>query len=297
MRLTLLAATSAFACALALAPTPARASGRDLTGSPAEEIYVQQGFNGIAPGATLASFRGRPVAMKFFFTDCPACRASLPNFERLHRLYARRGIQFLVVAYDTRHAVESYWRRNGLTLPVAIDEYGVTPARYGVTSYPTSYVIDAAGIVRSYDVVTEGVLERELSRAGVAAAPAAAAAPDPARNVAELGVVPAALAPVRDAAAKNDYGAVLRAVEPHERNAADPADVVAAAVRIAAIARARLAARIARIEVRWGSGDRKGAYEALTRVAEDFRGTASERELADRVARVRERLVALGELR
>ena len=239
--------------ATAFAPSTALAAGRNLTGSPAPEIYVPQGLFGLQSGTTLASLRGHVVVLKFFFTGCPTCRASLPEFESLYRRYASRGVQFIALAYDSASNVSYYWPRNGLTVPVAVDESGVTPGRYGISTYPTNYVIGADGVVVAYDDLRDWVIERALTSAGSSApapAPAAVGLPLTARekNLKEIGDVPLALAGVRDAAAENDYGAVLRIAEKVLAAPGQSADVVAAAKRVEAIAKQRYENRLARIE-------------------------------------------------
>lgn len=320
----LLASAALAVVTSALLASPARAEGHNLTGQPAPEIYVQQGLYTLPTGVTLQSFRGRPVVLKFFFTNCPACRESLPDFERLFRQYGTRA-QFIAVAYDNRYAVESMWRRLGYTMPIAIDEYGLTAQRYGITTYPTSYLVGADGIVRSYDVVTGSLIERELARAGVVAPAVPAAAPagsagtaatpaigssgggSPAvsgaplapvaagggeHNVKELGDVPAALAGVSDAARQNDYGEVLRIVQKHLDAAVDTTEVVRAAQRIETIAVERSERRKAKIQDRWRLGDQVGAYAQIGVMIEDFRGTSLERPLREWSERVRADLVA-----
>src|SRR5262249_31056410 len=81
LRPFVLVASAVLAVALGASPCArqAQAYGRDLTGSIAPELYVSQGLYGLSSGASLASMRGHPVVLKFFFTHCPACRASLPE--------------------------------------------------------------------------------------------------------------------------------------------------------------------------------------------------------------------------
>jgi peroxiredoxin len=153
---------------LCLFAVPARAEGTNLTGRPAPEISSHAGLSGWTPGTTLASLRGQPVVLKFFFVACPACRRSMPEFEALHRAYAGRGVRFVALAFDERAKVESYWRQSGFTAPVAIDTAGVTPQRYGVVSYPTTYVIGADGRVASYERLSASVLEAALQGAAPA---------------------------------------------------------------------------------------------------------------------------------
>jgi peroxiredoxin len=241
----------------------ADAAGWDLTGRPAPEIHAPVGLNGLPSGATLASFRGKVVVVKFFFIGCPTCRASMPGFQDLYARYAPHGVQFVGLAYDERGTVERYLHGQGLTFPVAIDATGVTPGRYGVQTYPTDYVIGADGVVLSYDRLTTSVLDRALAEARARA------------NVEELGSVPAALAGVTAAARANDYGLVLRLVEGHLDAAKDGPEVVSAATRIRAVARTRFDRRVARVRGRWSGGDRAGALREARAVETDFAGTSA----------------------
>jgi len=149
----------------------ARAEGNDLTGQRAPEINVQEGLQGLATGTTLASCRGQVVVLKFWFTRCSACRKSLPEFQALYQRYAPRGVQFVALAYDQTSRVVPFLRSGGFTFPVAIDSSGVTSTRYGVSTYPTTYVIGADGIVKAYDQLSAPLLERELEAARSATRP------------------------------------------------------------------------------------------------------------------------------
>jgi peroxiredoxin len=293
----------------------ARAEGTNLTGRPAPEIAATDGLAGWSPSASLASFRGSPVAVKFLFAACPACRTSMPEFEALYRAYGPRGVRFVAVAYDDRGNMESWWRRAGFTVPVALDPSGTTSSRYGVRSYPTTYVIGADGTVVSYQRISAAVLDAALASGGAArpvAAPAFVAAPTPVaapvapatnrsrasgsasdpidarvlRNLDELGDLPAALADAREAARGNDYGEVLRQAEAHLDPSRETPDVLAAAGRARRVALARYDLRLARIEHRWAMHDERGAYLALLAMAQDFHDTTVERPLIERAHRV-----------
>jgi peroxiredoxin len=260
---------------------------------------------------SLVSLRGSPVAIKFLFAACPACRSSMPEFEALYREYAPRGVRFLAVAFDERSPMESWWRRAGFTVPLAIDPSGATPARYGVRSYPTTYVVGADGNVVAYQRLSAAVLDAALT-AGTAARPMIATAPAPARtanvapsvpvrasgsasdrldlrgvqNLRELGDLPVVLASIRDAASQNDYGEVLRVAENHLDPARETPDVLQAASRARALALQHADQRLVRIESRWVQNDQRGAYLALLAMAEDFRDTTLERPLIERAHRV-----------
>ncbi len=155
----------------------ARAEGNDLTGQRAPEIHVQEGIQGIATGTSLSSCRGQVVVLKFWFTRCPACIRSLPEFQSLYQRYSPRGVQFVAIAYDQASRVVPFLRSGGYTFPVAIDSAGVTSTRYGVFTYPTTYVIGADGVVKAYDQLSAALIERELEAARSATRPGAGRRP------------------------------------------------------------------------------------------------------------------------
>jgi thiol-disulfide isomerase/thioredoxin len=305
----------------------AHAGGRDLTGLAAPDLHVPYGLNGAAAGAEIEP--GRVLVLKFWFTACGPCRASMPEFQRLHDRYAPRGVRFLALATDDRSTVEGFLRSKGYTFPVGVDPQGVTADRFGVFSYPTGYVIGADGRVVSYGRIDAAVLEAALAEADLgrdAPSPAVAAAPrEPApaasppraaprrapppavaarapaasapasprrvaasppraavpgrtlsgadRNVAELGVVPAALSGVVAPARRNDYGEVLRVLS-SVRDASP--EVAAASERIREVALRRIDNRVRRAQDRWERRDVAGAYTEVAALAHDLRGTERE---------------------
>lgn len=273
-------ATFALACSLLGAAPAARAEGIDWTGRPAPEIYVQQGLQGVGTDTTLASYAGRVLVLKFFFASCPYCRASMPDFEATSRRYAGRDdVRFLALAYDSYENVAPLVREGGYTFPVALDPSGVTPKRYGVHTYPTNYLIGADGVVKAYDDISTWAIDRVLA----ATPPRAPVLTPRERNLKELGEVPAELAAVKDAAGANDYGLVLRIVEPRLDASKYPSALVAAARRIQAVALEHYAARQRRIAAGMAI-DRAAAWRAVDAFVADFQGTSRAAALAEWVA-------------
>ncbi len=282
MRRRLLAALAVLAL-VTTGASLAQAAGNDLTGQRAPDLYVPQAYQGVQPGATLATYSGKVLVLKFFFTGCPTCRASLPGFQSLVNQYAARPeVRFLALAYDTFDNVASLARSNGYTFPIAVDPDGVTPKRYGVHTYPTDYVIGADGIVKAYDTLSTWAIDRAAASAAPVAPPVS---PETIRerNVRELGDVPPVLAAAKVAAGDNDYGQVLKVVEPHLDGAKDAAGVVAAARRIQAIAYEHYYARARKILALWNA-DRAAAWKAIDAFRSDFAGTSKEAAIAEWIA-------------
>lgn len=93
----------------------------------------------------LEALRGRPVVLNFWATWCPPCRVEIPAFSRLA---ARRpDVAVLGIAADgTPETLRAAATELGATYPILRGTPAVFAA-YGVTTYPTTVVLDAEGRV------------------------------------------------------------------------------------------------------------------------------------------------------
>ena len=258
-RLALLAVPFLGSAAL-LCPSVARAGGAELDGQPAPEIQLTDGLNGASASTTLASLRGKVVLVKFWLTNCPICRGTLPDFQALNDRYGRSGAYCIGIVIDGADGVTPYLRKAGWTFPVGCDPDGRTASRYGVGHYPGDYVIGIDGIVRASNGFPREVIEDELRK----------------YRVAELGAWPASLTSLRDLVESGDYGAALRTGEPLAKAPAAAADVVAAVARLVEIARGRQDNRFLRVDSLAAAGNRTYALAEARRVVDDFKGTSLE---------------------
>lgn len=143
--LSLLVAVSAFS----LAPPPAHAVN---VGGRAPEIGLDD-FDGRP--LRISGYRGRRVVIvDFWATWCEPCRAELPALQRLYARYFRQGLRVVGVSVDSsRERAVDFARDRGVLFRNAHDPERSVPARYGLSTMPTSYIIDHRGIVRH---ITEG---------------------------------------------------------------------------------------------------------------------------------------------
>lgn len=253
------------------APAPARAGGADLDGQPAPEIRLTDGLNGASAATTFASLRGRVVLVKFWLTNCPICRGTLPAFQALSDRYGRSGAMCLGIVIDNASGVQPYLSQAGWTFPVGCDPDASNASKFGVNHYPGDYVIGIDGVVRASNGFPRDVIEEELRK----------------YRLAELGTVPDALKAVRDLVENGDYGTALRQGETLAKAAGAAADVKAAIQKLADIARGRQDNRFLRVDGIAGGGNRAAALAEAQKIAEDFKGTSLEaraREKADSLA-------------
>ncbi len=98
---------------------------------------------------SLHDFRGKRVLVNFWYIDCPGCREEM---NALERYYAQAEGQDVVVLgvdiVDDARTTSQYLQQLGITYPVALDTQQRTLDSYGVTSTPSSFFIDAGGIIR-----------------------------------------------------------------------------------------------------------------------------------------------------
>lgn len=107
--------------------------------------------------------RGKVWLVRFWSMDCHFCdKEVLPGLETLYQKYKDRG--FVPVAvnvgeYDPKD--ERFKRLEKLTYPMLIDERGIVARKFGVVGMPTTFVIDAEGILREKRVGEAGLDEFE----------------------------------------------------------------------------------------------------------------------------------------
>jgi peroxiredoxin len=98
---------------------------------------------------SLSDYRGKIVLVNFWATWCGPCRVEMPEFQRIYT--ERETDDFVVLAVnlmETPEQIQAYAEELGLTFPIAFDPNGEHNLLFNVLAYPTTYVLDAEGIIR-----------------------------------------------------------------------------------------------------------------------------------------------------
>jgi len=97
----------------------------------------------------LSLFRGRPILLAMFMSNCHICADEIPQLERLHREFRARGLLVMGVDVDAEYAPrEKFLNDASVTFGVFVDPNGVAVREaYGSWKMPEAYLIDATGRV------------------------------------------------------------------------------------------------------------------------------------------------------
>jgi len=107
------------------------------------------------------------VLLTFFNTASGASLAHVSVLAEMHT-EGLQGVRVLAIAVSqAQDAVVSYMEARKLDLPVIADSRGELARLYDITAVPTTFVIDAQGIVRDLRVgaMTRAQLERAVRSA------------------------------------------------------------------------------------------------------------------------------------
>ncbi len=135
------------------------APAEPATGAPGLTPVVAPLVGGRAPGfdaldtagdrVRLSDLQGRIVVLNFWATWCEPCRAEMPLLQARARDLETTGLTVIGVNYDEpADTVRAFQTELGLTFPLVLDPGGTTQSLYRVLAYPTTFFVDAAGVIR-----------------------------------------------------------------------------------------------------------------------------------------------------
>lgn len=121
---------------------------------------------------TLSQYQGKVILLNFFATWCGPCKQEIPDIEALYQEYGE-NTQDLVVLGIANPATEgnataadvsveelqAFIEEQGITYPVLMDTTGKFFSAYGISAFPTTFMISANGEVYGY---VTGALSADL---------------------------------------------------------------------------------------------------------------------------------------
>ena len=89
----------------------------------------------------------KPVFLGFLSTDCIHCQRMSPIIERLYVNYSDKVAFIVVISYGTSSMsdVQAFANEYGLQCTVLYDKDGKVYDRYGLSGYPTLFIVNKTG--------------------------------------------------------------------------------------------------------------------------------------------------------
>jgi peroxiredoxin len=95
----------------------------------------------------LADFRGQGVVLNFWGSWCDPCKAEMPYINKALKS-GIKGVSVLGVnIQESPVTVSTFLEKNGLDIPVVLDQKGVVTGAYNIGPIPTTFLIDKNGKV------------------------------------------------------------------------------------------------------------------------------------------------------
>ena len=119
---------------------------------------------------SLSDYAGRPVLINFWASWCPPCREEFPALAVSREAHAESGFEILGVTHnDTDELSQKFADDADAEWPLLPDSDNTVWEAYGGVGLPTSYFVDAEGVVQRVHIgpVDEDQLADHLSAIGV----------------------------------------------------------------------------------------------------------------------------------
>jgi thiol-disulfide isomerase/thioredoxin len=117
-----------------------------------------------------ASFKGKVVVLDFWGSWCGPCRQELPIFQRAYEKYRGKNVVFLGVNWEQQGPDEErlkrakdYLQKNNYSFPNVADLDRVAVESYGITGFPTVFLVDRTGKIRYRNTGVSQDIETILS--------------------------------------------------------------------------------------------------------------------------------------
>ena len=120
---------------------------------------------------TLSDYKGKIVLLNFWTTWCGFCKEEMPDLEALYKDLGENQDEVVILGvanprtddnpYNqdvSQEEVKKFLTDSGYTYPVVMDTTGDTFLDYGISSFPTTFMIDKEGKPFGY---VRGMLSRE----------------------------------------------------------------------------------------------------------------------------------------
>ena len=136
--------------------------------SESEELieFTLKDQNGIEH--TLSDYKGKVVFLNFWATWCGPCKMELPHIQKVYEEMGMNKEDVVILgivnpngADDSPEQIRQFIESRKLTYPTLFDENQEVFGKYGIRSFPTTFMIDKEGKIYGY---VQGALTEDMIR-------------------------------------------------------------------------------------------------------------------------------------
>lgn len=117
----------------------------------------------------LSEYRGKTVFLNFWATWCPPCRGEMPHIEDLYKEYNKNKDEVVILGVaspnlgneGSEEDIKEFLSQNKYSFPVVMDKDGSLAYQYGISAFPTTFIIDKDGYVTQY---VPGAMDKETMK-------------------------------------------------------------------------------------------------------------------------------------
>ena len=119
---------------------------------------------------TLSDYKGKTVFLNFWATWCGPCRSEMPDIQKLYETYETEGDNAVIILgvaapglgqEKDEAGIKAFLDENGYTYPTLMDTTGDLFSEYGISYFPTTFMIDREGNVFGY---VSGALNEDMMK-------------------------------------------------------------------------------------------------------------------------------------
>ena len=114
----------------------------------------------------LAKLKGKAVLVNFWATWCGPCRAEIPDFIEVYKMYKSKGLEIVGISLDEKgwYVVKPFVESNKMNYPVVLGTQEVVQAYGGIDGIPTTFFVNKNGKIVDQQVgmLTRKQLEEKL---------------------------------------------------------------------------------------------------------------------------------------
>ncbi|MGL5316468.1 MAG: cytochrome c biogenesis protein CcdA [Peptostreptococcaceae bacterium] len=107
---------------------------------------------------TLSDYKGKTVFLNFWATWCPPCKAEMPHIEDIYKEYGLNKDDVIILGVASPYLgkegsdeyIKEFLSSNNYTFPVVLDYDGELVYQYGISAFPSTFIINKDGYVTQY---------------------------------------------------------------------------------------------------------------------------------------------------